>query len=442
MIKRLLNSTNSGLLVIIAGLLVAGLTYRLSNRNDEFLEEGLLRQGRVISLHQTGTHPDSGIKDSVRVQANLANSDDKTLISIIEVEIPPEIFAKTEVGSQIPLLLLPGDPPSVRLKTKTEEASFGTGYLLAVALGILGLVLIWLDRHKFKPRALRPVRPKHTAHLPRGPALPNFLQKITVKSTVLYDGPFEFSYAEEKTRIDLANGTSLRINQYRPLADIALAVPEEDLDEILRSAKSDWELPAGADGKTTLAHLVKVREITEADQFFINRDHLGVLSRDENDNGRWYSWVRGVWRLSSTGRILAGLLSANPAFVRKAADEILYHENLSLVTALAPHLPTIRKSPSGTPQDKRALALAIELVEGLRDKKCPCQIYTGHQDFPPEILLEKKKMKKKTSGGKNDSSTAHDFTCFSCDRTYSVTAKVRAGQPQFQWEKIARSPKS
>ncbi|MDB4438587.1 hypothetical protein N9195_03265, partial [bacterium] len=103
--KRLLTLTNAGLLVMVAGLLVAGLTYSLSNRNDEFLEEGLIRQGRVISLHEAGTHPDSEIKDSVRVQANLASSDDETLISIVEVEIPPETFAETEVGSQISLLL-------------------------------------------------------------------------------------------------------------------------------------------------------------------------------------------------------------------------------------------------------------------------------------------------------------------------------------------------
>ncbi len=437
MIKQLLTLTNAGLLVIVAGLVVAALTFGLSNRNDRFLEEGIARQGRVISLHKAGTHTDSEDKDSVRVRANLANSDNETLISIVEVKVPPETFEETEVGSQIPLLLLPGDPPSVRLKTKTEEATFGTGYLLALSLGILGLVLIWLDRHEFKPR---PARPKKPGRLPRGPVLPDSLQKIAIKSTVLYDGPFEFSYAEEKTRIDLSDGTSLRINQYRPLADLSLTVPESDLLEILKTAKSNWDLPADADGQTTLKRLVRELQITEADQFFINRDHLGILSREEVENGRWYSWVRGVWRLSASGRMLAGLLSANPAFVRKTADEILYHEDVSLVSSLAPHLAVIRKSPSGTPDDKRALALTTELIEGLHHGKCSCQIYTAHTGFSPELLLAKKKMKKKTSGGKDD--TAHDLACTLCDRTYSVTAKVRAGQPQFQWEEIVEDPES
>lgn len=432
MIKQLLNLTNAGLLVIVAGLVVAGLTFNFAQRNGEFLEDGLTRHGRVISLHQA----DSADADSVRVQANLASSDNETLMSIVEVQIPPEIFEETEVGDRITLLLLPRDPPSVRLKTKTEEASFGTGYLLAIAFGILGLVLIWLDRHEFKPRQSRPAR---AGRLPRGPALSDSLRKITVKSTILYDGPFEFSYAEEKTRIDLADGTSLRINQYRPLADIALAVPGKDLLEILRTAKSNWDLPAGADGKTALARLVKDREITEADQFFINRDHLGILSRDEVNNGRWYSWVRGVWQLSSAGRMLAGLLSENPAFVRKTVDEVLYHKDLPLVASLAPHLATIRKSPSGTPADKRALALATELIEGLREKKCSCQTYTSHQDFSPEVLLEKKKMKKQISGNKDEPSPAHDLACTHCQRVYSVTAKVRAGQTQFQWAEITSS---
>lgn len=425
MIKPLLNLTNAGLLVIVAGLVVAGLTANLSKRNDEFLKEGLTRPGRVISLHEAG--PDSKTNDSVKVRANLASSEDETLISIVEVEVPAETFHETEVGSQIPLLVLPGDPPSVRLKTKTEEATFGTGYLLATALGILGLVLIGLDRWNFKPRTPR------SGRLPRGPVLPDSLQKIAVKSTVLYDGPFEFSYAEERTRIDLSDGTSLRINQYRPLADLGSAVPEKDLLGILRTAKSDWDLHSDTDAKTTLARLVKEREITEADQFFINRDHLGILSRDEVDNGRWYSWVRGVWQLSSAGRMLAGLLSANPAFVRKTADEVLYHEDLALVSSLAPHLASIRKSPSGTPDDKRALALATELIEGLQNEKCPCQIYTAHTGFSPELLLEKKKMKKKTSDGKDDPRATHDFACTRCERIYSVTAKVRGGQLHFHW---------
>jgi len=427
-IKQLLNLTNAGLLVIVAGLVVAGLTVNLSKRNDEFLKEGLTRPGRVISLHEAD--PDSKTNASVKVRANLASSEEETLISIVEVEIPAETFHETEVGSQISLLVLPGDPPSVRLKTKTEGATFGTGYLLATAISILGLVLIGLDRWNLKPRAPRSAR---DGRLPRGPALSDSLQKIAVKSTVLYDGPFEFSYAEEKTRIDLSDGTSLRINQYRPLADLASAVPKKDLLEILRTAKSNWNIPSDTDAKTTLARLVKEREITDADQFFINRDHLSILSRDEVDNGRWYSWVRGVWQLSSAGRMLTGLLSVNPALVRKTADKVLYHEDLALVSSLAPHLAPMRKSPSGTPDDKRALALATELIEGLQNEKCPCQIYTAHTGFSPELLFEKKKMKKKTSDGRNDPRATHGFACTRCERMYSVTTKVRNGQPHFHW---------
>ena len=76
-----------------------------------------------------------------------------------------------------------------------------------------------------------PLRPGADAPspFPGGQLLTASLQKITVKSTVLYEGPFEFSYAEERTRIDLNDGTSLRINQYRPLAEIALEVPEQDV---------------------------------------------------------------------------------------------------------------------------------------------------------------------------------------------------------------------
>ena len=360
MTKRLLTLTNAGLLAIVAGLVVAGLTFNFTNHNDEFLENGLTRQGRIISIRESSTHPDSKIRHTAQIQANLASSDADTLISIVEVDIPPDFFAEIEVGSQLPLFILPGDPPSVRLKTKTKEATFRIGYLLAATLGILGLVLIWLSRSKL---SLGPAWRTRTAQLPQGPVLTNSLQKIAVKSTVLYDGPFEFSYAEEKTRIDLNDGTSLRINQYRPLAEITLGVPEQDVLKILRTAKSDWNLPAGADAKTALTHLLKEGKITHTDQFFINRNHLGILSRDEVENGHWRSWVRGVWQLSSTGRILAGLLSANPAFVRKAADEVLNHKDISVVSCLTPHLPQIRKSTPGTSDDKRTLTRAIALIE-------------------------------------------------------------------------------
>jgi hypothetical protein len=433
MTKRLLNLTTVGLLVIVAGGMVAGLTFHFTKLNDESLEQGLSRQGRIISIYESSTAPDTKVRYTAQIQADLATSEEDTLISIVEVDIPRDFSAELAIGSQIPLLVLPGNPPSVRLKTQTKETSYEVGYILATTLSILGLVLIWMNRSK---NDLRSTWRGRTVQLPRGPTLSDSLQKIAVKSTVLYDGPFEFSYAEEKTRIDLNDGTSLRINQYRPLAEIALEVPEQDILKILRTAKSDWNLPAGADAKTALTHLLEEGKITNTDQFFINRNHLGILSRDEVDNGHWHSWVRGVWQLSSTGRILAGLLSANPAFVRKAADKVLYHDDLSLVASLAPHLPKIRKSPSGTPDDKRTLGLAIELIGDLHDKKCPCQTYASHPFFSPKLLLEKKKMKKEKPEGKDASSAADKLCCNYCKRIYSVTTKVHSGQQQFHWKQL------
>lgn len=361
MTKRLFNLTNAGLLAIVAGIIVAGLKFNSTKRDNEFHRNGLTRQGRIISLNESSSPSNSKIQHTAQIQVNLASSKENTLVRIVEVDIPPDFSAKTEVGSKVSLLILPGDRPSIRLKTK--KVNFGINYLIATTLGILGLILIWLSRHN---RGLRPGWRGRTVALSREPVLTDSLQKIAVKSIILYDGPFEFSYAEEKTRIELNDGTSLRINQYRPLAEIALEVPEQDVLKILRTAKSNWNLPAGANARTALTQLLREGKITNTDQFFINRNHLGILSREEVDNNRWYSWVRGVWQLSSTGRILAGLLSANPAFVRKAADEVLNHKDISVVSCLAPHLPQIRKSTPGTPDDKRTLARAITLIENLQ----------------------------------------------------------------------------
>ncbi|MGB1888933.1 MAG: DUF3592 domain-containing protein, partial [Akkermansiaceae bacterium] len=263
MTKRLLNLTTVGLLVIVAGGMVAGLTFHFTKLNDESLEQGLSRQGRIISIYESSSAPDTKVRYTAQIQADLATSEENTLISIVEVDIPRDFSAELAIGSQIPLLVLPGNPPSVRLKTQTKETSYEVGYILATTLSILGLVLIWMNRSK---NDLRSTWRGRTVQLPRGPTLSDSLQKIAVKSTVLYDGPFEFSYAEEKTRIDLNDGTSLRINQYRPLAEIALEVPEQDILKILRTAKSDWNLPAGANAKTALTHLLEEGQITNTDQ--------------------------------------------------------------------------------------------------------------------------------------------------------------------------------
>jgi hypothetical protein len=55
MTKRLLNLNTVGLLVIVAGVVVAGLTFNFTKRNNEFLENGLTRQGRIISFHESST---------------------------------------------------------------------------------------------------------------------------------------------------------------------------------------------------------------------------------------------------------------------------------------------------------------------------------------------------------------------------------------------------
>ncbi|MDA7527193.1 DUF3592 domain-containing protein, partial [Akkermansiaceae bacterium] len=148
MTKRLLNLTTAGLLVIVAGGVVAGFTFNFSKLNNEFLEKGLSRQGRIISVHESSTAPDTKVRHTAQIQANLATSEEDALISIVEVNIPPNFSAELEIGSQIPLLVLPGDPPSVRLKAQTKETSYEVGYILATTLGILGLVLIWINRSK------------------------------------------------------------------------------------------------------------------------------------------------------------------------------------------------------------------------------------------------------------------------------------------------------
>ena len=431
MTKALVTLTNVGIVVLVSALVVVGFALSSSNRNREFLDEGSTRDGRVVSRHEAGSESDSTTGDFLRVKVNLATKDDEVVNRLVEVQVPSEFFENTQVGSKIPLLVLPGDPPTVRLKTKTEKASFTTGYLLAAALAVLGVVLIWLDRREAKPLPPR---------APRAITLPGSIHKVTIKTTDLYDGPFEFSYAEEKTRIALGDGTSLRINQYRPLSEIADTVPADDLLEILRTAKSDWTLPQGATAKSTLAQLAKQKQITAADQFFINRDHLGLLFRDEVSNGRWVAWVRGVWLLSPGGRLLAGLLSANPACARQAAEELLYHDDLDLISSLAPHADIIQKAASGTPVDKRMILSAARLIKGLNRGDCACQTYTETTDFSPELLLAEKKMKKKRSGKKGDKERAHDLACTQCDRVYTVTAKVRGGEAHFQWEELAKVP--
>ena len=153
MTKRLLNLNTVGLLVIVAGVVVAGLTFNFTKRNNEFLENGLTRQGRIISFHESSTASDTKVRHTAQIQDNLATSEEDALISIVEVDISPDFSDELEIGSQIPLLVLPGDPPSVRLKTQTKEAIFVVGYILATTLGILGLVLIWINRSKSNLRS-------------------------------------------------------------------------------------------------------------------------------------------------------------------------------------------------------------------------------------------------------------------------------------------------
>ncbi len=423
MIKRVFTLTTGGLLVIVLGIIVAGLTLWLSEINERFLKDGITREGRIISRHDSPTDP----KQTLNVRADISTNANEVLIRIVKVEVPVDIFEESPVGSKIALLILPGDPPSVRLKTKIEDASFSTGYFLALAMIILGLPLIWLDRRQGKPRLIRKPEP------------PDFLRKVTAKTTTLYDGAFEFSYAEEKNRISLIDGTSLRINQYRPLSELASALPEDDLLEVLRSAKSEWNIPKDTPGKETLAGLVKRREITGADQFFINGDYLGILFRDEVDTGHWSSWVRGVWQLSPLGRLLADLLSCDPARARIAAEEVLYHEDTASIAPLTDHASLIRRAAVGSHDDREIIILAADLLKALGEGICPCRIYTDSSHFSPELLLRKKKMRKVgiDEDGEANSNVAHDLACTCCSREYTVAAKVRAGVPLFEWQETA-----
>jgi len=415
MIKRIFTLTTGGLLVIVLGVIVAGLTFWLSNETDQFLKEGITREGRIISRHDSPTGP----TQTLRVRADIATKAHEVLIRIVEVEVPGDTLEESPVGSQIALLILPGDPPSVRLKTKTEEASFATGYFLALAIITLGLILIWRDRREVRPRPVRTPEPPQT------------LRKVPTKTTTLYDGAFEFSYAEEKNRIALIDGTSLRVNQYRPLCELASALPEDDLLEVLQTAKSNWQIPKDTPGKETLAGLVKRREITGADQFFINGDHLGILFRDEVDTGHWSSWIRGVWQLSPLGRLLAALLSGDPARARPAAEKVLYDEDTSAMAPLTGHAKLIRRAAVGTHDEREIIILAADLLKALGEGTCPCRIYTDSSHFSPDLLIAKKKMRKAREATEN---AAHDLACVRCIREYSVIAKVRAGVPLYEWQ--------
>ena len=79
-----------------------------------------------------------------------------------------------------------------------------------------------------------------------------------------------------------------------------------------------------------------------------------------------YGWNQYLWPLLITtepemNTIVMGIKQMFPSG-DDVADWPLYHDDLSLVASLAPHLPKIRKSPSGTPDDICTLGLAIELI--------------------------------------------------------------------------------
>jgi len=270
------------------------------------------------------------------------------------------------------------------------------------------------------------------------------LEKISLKDTTLYDGAFEFSYSAEKTQITLPGRTKLRINQYRSLADLGKVLPDRDLLQVLRTAKSTWKIPEFKTGRDALARLISQKDITSADQFFVNQDYLGLMFRDEVNNGRWLAWIRGVWKIHPFTKLFADLISREAFPSRQAAHEILDHENLSLVATLEPDVPLIRAASKKTPRDRRlqdnrhTITLAADLIEAVALGKCSCASYSASPDFSPVDLVEKGKFIKTSSDEVGDSKLIkiHHVTCLRCHTEYSVASEISGQVSRYEWTAI------
>ena len=439
--KRAISNTRLGILGVILGIIIAVISWSSTPGGDEFQKQGLERDGRVLSINPSPT-------PSLRVFTN--TSTDTLNMQVVEVSIPPEELKKTPVGTRLSLLVLPGNPPRARLNTPVKKARTRTGFVIASFFTCVGILFLWLGLPKKKrlknklPKSTLSKPPKKSPK-PRPPSPPAPLQtmeKLPLKDPTLYDGIFEFSYAEEKTRIELTDGSTIRINQYCPLSKLGQAITDRDLVEILRTAKSTWKIPKVTGGRKALAQLVKDRNVSEADQFFINSDHLGLLFRDEVDNGRWHAWVRGLWKISPLSKLFADLVSRDADRSRDAANEVLHHNDIQLITALAPDAGLIRDAADHTPRDRRladnrrAIILAAEMIEALGEGKCQCHIYSGNPDFSPAQLVKKDKFIKVIPDEVDEiqMTNINHVACCQCGREFKVTGKIGGHIPNFQWE--------
>lgn len=436
-----LSLTNGGVLVVMLGLIIAGLSSHFSSKNDEFLERGLLRAGRVVSAKNPKDQPNGSPKYALRIMTNVSPEVTGTDMKIIEVGVDGGEFKKASVGSQLKLIIIPGDPPRARLTGSTKGTSYRVGYVIASLFISLGLLILWLAwRNKETRQALLPQKPKWLKKVPAVAAPSNTMEKQTLKDPILYDGPFEFSYSAEKTSVELKDGTSVRVSQYRPLSDLPKVLADRDLLHVLRTAQSPWKLVETIKtGNLALSHLLKEKHATSADQFFINGPYLGLLFRDEVNNGRWYSMVRGIWKITPLSHTYANLISGNPDLARQASFEILNHSDLDLIATLAPNLPIIRAALKVTPRtgefadDRRFITRAADVIESLSKGNCYCQVYAKSSD-PPHVLVEKGRFAPKDPE-KIDGEKIQ-ITCSKCSLRYQVTAHPGRHVPYYVWELI------
>ena len=428
-----INNTRLGIVTVILGLIVAVISWSSSPKKNKFHLHGLEREGRVLSGNQSPT-------PSLRIFTNA--SSDSIDMQVVEVTVTPEEFEKAPVGTHLSLLVLPGNPPRAHLNTPAKSAPSPTGLVIASFFTCIGIFFLWLDFPKNKHAKTKlPKPPKKTTKSPP-PAPLLTMEKIPFKDPTLYDGIFEFSYAEEKTSIEMPDGTSLRINQYCSLPKLTQVLTDRDLVKVLRTAKSTWKIPRITGGRKILVQLIKNRKVTKADQFFINGEHLGLLFRDEVDHGRWHAWVRGLWKISPLSKLFADLVSRDAARSRDAANKVLHHNEIQLLTALAPDADLIRDAAKHTPRDRqrddnrRAITLAADMVEALGEGNCQCHIYSGNPDFSPAQLVKKEKFTKVTPDevGYIQMADINHVACCQCNREYKVTGKIGSHIPNFKWE--------
>jgi hypothetical protein len=426
-----LSPSTGGILALFLGFLFIGLSSHHSQQNDEFLERGLLREGRVVSHDDA----DGGTPSLLRIMTNVSPKVSGADMQIIEVKVKKGDIQKAPVGSLLNLVLIPGDPPRARLAGSAKRVNYRFGYVIASLCICLGLLLLWLGwRRKNPPTSQLTEQVRKTKS---GELAPTFMEEQAIKNRSLYDGPIEFSYSSEKTQIELKNGTRVRVSQYRPLSDLPEVLADKDLLHVLRTAQSDWKLvDTIKTGQLALSHLLREKHATEADQFFISGAYLGLLFRDEIDNGHWYSMVRGVWKISTLSRTLAKLTSGDPALAQEAALEILNHPDHTAIANLAPGLPSIRGAFKKTPRtgefsdDRRFITRAADVIQSLSQGLCYCHVYAKSSD-PPQLPIKNGKFILKDS---NDEKKKSEVTCTHCQKEYSIKELPGSYLPYYVWE--------